>query len=769
LLVGQGRSGKTALGRYIRGIPFEDTPSTIGLDKYDVAVSHGSMNEGIVSDYTPLASLLVESIALSTNSIDKLKRFRRYIQAMNQRHLPVTSTGNRSYLLTFWKTISSFRKESKIEPYADNSLSLSEEDNEAPDVSAVTFEETNNEGDAELRKLAENVSSNVELVISLYDFGGQDIFSVINSMFMSKNAVYFLVFDMELFLQNSDCCLKVLNFWMNLIAVHTLQEDPSDASKHVTSAVAIVGTRADVVGDLSRQKEISLHICNRFSEHICWGSLIFFDEALSFFPIDNKSRKHYPTSDSARKSDDTLKQLMSLAEQRIVSSSFLKKEVAFSWIQMLEALLTQSNVENDDDRSYVATYSAVADIARSKGMTDEDIPKALQFFSDMGMLLWLDDVNTRDSVIFNPVKFFVKPVSLIICKHIATLDDPTKTVHCEPVHQQCRNDSPDEWIRMLEFGLVSRSSAEMILKSYFKERPDHIQVILSLMEKYRLISRESTSDLFLIPSLFPGNPYLLDFPPRSDFKPSEMPQFQANSKLFRRLETRFLEIQAVYKVSTSFLFGFSISGDFLLNRSLLSYTEVSMAGFLPHGLFECFIGRIVDRLLFSANNVFKRMYFVTFKDIVEVKFLFRKVKITNLLHYNMIKIEVEESKENRSSMEKGIIVLIHDTFYEILQSLIREFRMNLSVFTLLPCPSLAVDDILTPLLPLPELKFIAANEGETQIDLLSEDALSLKITRNELIEKFSSWFEIDTIHPERNGYVNKVAWFLLLVFALFFL
>ena len=43
-----------------------------------------------------------------------------------------------------------------------------------------------------------------------------------------------------------------------------------------------------------------------------------------------------------------------------------------------------------------------------------------------------NEPGLRDVVILDPIKFFVAPATLLICKHVPTLDDPTH--HLSLIH-----------------------------------------------------------------------------------------------------------------------------------------------------------------------------------------------------------------------------------------------------------------------------------------------------------------------------------------------
>lgn len=60
-----------------------------------------------------------------------------------------------------------------------------------------------------------------ELVPSLFDFGGQDIFHCIHPFFLTHNGAYMVVFNMEEFFASVDqqkACIAYLLFWINSIA-----------------------------------------------------------------------------------------------------------------------------------------------------------------------------------------------------------------------------------------------------------------------------------------------------------------------------------------------------------------------------------------------------------------------------------------------------------------------------------------------------------------------------------------------------------------------
>jgi hypothetical protein len=62
--------------------------------------------------------------------------------------------------------------------------------------------------------------------------------------------------------------------------------------------------------------------------------------------------------------------------------------------------------------------------------------------------MWYKHKILRDVVILDPVDFFVKPVTHVIC-------DPE--LHCKAAHDHCSLHYPDNYRCMKEHGLVSHS------------------------------------------------------------------------------------------------------------------------------------------------------------------------------------------------------------------------------------------------------------------------------------------------------------------------
>ena len=238
-----------------------------------------------------------------------------------------------------------------------------------------------------IKKLAEgsDMIQNNNLVISIYDFGGQDVFSALTHFFFTKRAVYLVVFNMEWLLtslggnnngnhlqhMSKDSCIEYLRYWINSIAMHTgkFEESytsPRDRKVQFTSApIILVGTHKDVVQDSRYHQYISDILCQEFSNHPVWKNIIFYsdnekNEDLVFFPIDN----------TLSREDDVIVKLMKVVEDKIDHSDYVHEMKPLVYFHMIDVI-------NEIGEPYLST-SAIYDLAKSDGMPAEAVPNMLQ-------------------------------------------------------------------------------------------------------------------------------------------------------------------------------------------------------------------------------------------------------------------------------------------------------------------------------------------------------------------------------------------------------
>jgi hypothetical protein len=120
---------------------------------------------------------------------------------------------------------------------------------------------------------------------------------------------------------------------------------------------------------------------------------------LCFFPVNNKLGNQGPT----------VQKLLQLTEDSIDKSSYVHVERPLSWFQVLD-IFKSKNVP-------YLSYNEVESIVTACDIPQERVSVLLRFFHEMGILMWHDEDTLRDVVVFDPIEYFVKPATIVICKH----------------------------------------------------------------------------------------------------------------------------------------------------------------------------------------------------------------------------------------------------------------------------------------------------------------------------------------------------------------
>jgi GTPase SAR1 family protein len=662
MLVGQGRAGKTAVANSMMGKGYQgNTASTIGTEKFERSIVCGKVGrtQSVLKEckrsYIELEQMVANSIFLlrkpaassiapdskSNVGVDVADSIAFVTSLITEER---TSMMDQSLMKPYEKIGTECHRSSAVEETVSKRLALGDIDN------------------AMVKQYSENISIDSELVISLYDFGGQDIFNVLHPFFMSRYGVYVVVFDMELFLskdeEKRESCMKHLKFWMNSIVMHTYDEVSGK-----TAPVAIVGTRKDKVSRFEDHERISLMLYKMFCSSSIWSSLLLYIEdtrSLNFFPVNNTKWFSMTVA---------LKRLLDSFVCILDKSDFVKKPVSLVWIKILDEMKAKNT-------SFLG-ISEVEEMCKVYCLSSNEIAEMLTFLYEMGILIWINEEKLRDIVILDPIEYFVKPVTMIICKHIATKDDPYHTVHCEKVHKACRDEWSQDWFHMLEFGLVSERLAVRLLGSIC-ESGDHIDKILLLMERYGFLTRISAlvPVQYIIPALLPENPRLL-LHEKSDL---------LMGKLISRLTTRLTLLDSFSsRVSFTFTFGLPAATSILLREdaAFFSFEDVKQSGFLPSGLFTRFITAVLEECELGAN--FNSESLLLFRDKVQVCYRNRNIKLSHLMEQNMIQVEVEEEDSGSSHALGGEeLSSLHSNLCRILSSSIKQCFKNLQFITVLP-------------------------------------------------------------------------------------
>eukprot|EP00599_Poterioochromonas_sp_BG-1_P005783 CAMPEP_0173149908 /NCGR_PEP_ID=MMETSP1105-20130129/10618_1 /TAXON_ID=2985 /ORGANISM="Ochromonas sp., Strain BG-1" /LENGTH=213 /DNA_ID=CAMNT_0014064889 /DNA_START=49 /DNA_END=686 /DNA_ORIENTATION=+ len=210
----------------------------------------------------------------------------------------------------------------------------------------------------------------------------------------------------------------------------------SDSNTGKTALVAIVGTRGDKISKEEDHEKISSELKELFSEMPLWQSLVWYERGgaqgpLSFFPNNNTLTKDNAVS----------QQLLKGIEQGLENADYMKREISILWIKMLDemkavnrhylsyeevVMMAKQKYPRDTQRNLQQDTEEMKEemTVRENLIMAKEVRKMLRFLNDMGMLMWIEETDLDDVIILDPIEYLVKPATTIICKHIATKDDP---------------------------------------------------------------------------------------------------------------------------------------------------------------------------------------------------------------------------------------------------------------------------------------------------------------------------------------------------------
>jgi GTPase SAR1 family protein len=708
MIVGDGRAGKTALANSIMGEEFVHTESTIGINQMTCDVKFAEVGkEGQWDEYTKPDKELEAALA----KIVAARRSKEDSDSDEEEDAAQSRLGKRK---SSKEENDSAAPGPSAEPHSNGAqtrvagvaIRVRTGDNEEVDAGA-RMGGVMAVDDALVMKYLANLNDNTKFVISLFDYGGQSVFNVIHHLFLTRYGVYTLVFNMEQLVSPDiavrENCLSTISFWLNSIVVHTWH-----AESESMAPIVIVGTHKDIVKSAGDHAQISKILRDKFCSSVAWPfiqknveshdndelevdedtTLDLTTEAdLCFFPVDNRrSRK-----------DTTVQKMMKLIEDVIDRSEYVHAERPLTWLQTMDRLTACGKA--------FLPLSEVEAIAGECDVPRAAVPSLLSFLHEMGILMWHDDITLRDVVILDAVAYFVKPVTTIICKHLATAADATR--HVVEAHKKCSKLHYDAWMKMVHQGIASSEVIDVLLE----DCSEQAKVVEHLMVKFGLIvplgSQAGTNE-YLVPALLPV------------------------------LAVGSEELSLSDDVAHTCLFVFTCSAE-LKDRNLVTFEDTEALGFLPRGLFERLICKAVEwcRVTSAVQSLQSQPLF---QDAAVLAFGNQRFRMRAFHAQNCIQVD----------FARGNPLAVHQRLSEQLQQIMDECMKSLRFFTVLPLPALgSVEAVHPTFVPLDALRGVV---GGTLVDLHVNDNVSL--SRAQLTEHYGDWLVDDALRGEYDVFIS---------------
>ena len=680
MIVGEGRAGKTALARSIIGQPYTETDSTLGIDDFTCSVSNickgnaeWSKVDNTEKEYeTGLAFVILKKNAGesddATGDIAEAIEAKRSVHAGREIDFDSIETSGGTSILQSSPKRPSEAKPSHSTPrkVTSQTASVSVSDSISADTTSSSeahprmgaddIDDTSKVQGVEaepdivdeeylMKCLSDTAFTASNLRIAVFNYGGQPVFDVIHHLFLTEYGVYTLCFNCNWLLpaaisESRDQCLRFLQKWLNSIVLHTY-----DAETKVTAPVALIGTHTDEVSSTADHHQISELLNDYFQSNPAWKCKmnnrdgVGCDGArtnLCFFPVDNVK---------GRANDPVFKDLMVKIEETIDQAKYTHKLVPLTWLRCLDSL--------KDTKKSCLSYSRVVDIAATCGVERHEVSSFLLLLHDMGTILWINEVGLRDVVILDAIDYLVKPATLVVCNLTGKKDD--KTRHYEKAHEKAHQQHEDEWLSLINKGLLKRP----LLETLWENRRDDIDTIVALMCRYGLlvpiitprdndhVSTNRQVHDFVVPALLPA-------------APSGM---ICGAEWGNRNEKDVLTCYMVFSMSASFVSTTAISQNVLRTK-----------GFLPNGLFERLLGKCIAwSQKVSVTGCLRLGSMALYKDMALLHFGSQTFRITPLYHLHCIRIDIEGSNP------LPVMQRIHEFVLDIIQQCMKSLHAFVAV------------------------------------------------------------------------------------------
>jgi hypothetical protein len=305
-----------------------------------------------------------------------------------------------------------------------------------------------------------------------------------------------------------------------------------------------------------------------------------------------------------------MKSMMATIESSMNDADYTHQLIPLSWMKTLDevTILKKSSITIEE-------YSSIASSCQVSSSDEFDL---LRYFHEMGYLMWHDQPVLRDVIILDPIDFFVKPAALIICKHVRDGNDPT--MHFLPVHSKCKKMQFNKFNDLTTKGILNSS----LLSILWEEYAEHSAILLHLMCRYGL----------LVPLLYNTTVDSSDVVTAPVSEKYLVPSLLSSSS--NQFNEKWLDDGASYQTC---YFVFSSNEDMKTKRIIQS-SDLGSDGFLPNGLFERLVGKVVGWCQFTSKVV-QIDTDLLFKDLVILRYGRQCFRLSLQEDLSSIRLDVE--------------------------------------------------------------------------------------------------------------------------------
>ena len=253
--------------------------------------------------------------------------------------------------------------------------------------------------------LSDNMTEDDEVLLCLWDCGGQPVFLDLLPAFLSSRTVFLLMFDASKSLDEAFqvivniesqhrkeevleiSILSLIQKWMASIHARFGMIDQS-GQLPAYPRIIIVGTHADQIAPgqpLQARKEVVEQVFSKISAAVDKNE--YADMILGTLMVDNTLAGQ---SDQTGSGFEELHQLITtFVEEKLTT------ETPISWIHFRKVLQLYTRKKKP-----VISLEEVYSIAEDCHMPRGDVPSALRFYHELGVFLFYADIESLKSVVF---------------------------------------------------------------------------------------------------------------------------------------------------------------------------------------------------------------------------------------------------------------------------------------------------------------------------------------------------------------------------------
>ena len=492
MFIGQARSGKTSLKKSLKREMFnkeepstdliDPDPSYFSLTKEIMASGETKMEQSVgseVSFHNIAAKFMVDEIARKNLSIPEGER---NIVSLNSPTRKESDAKNEILTEPRENIVDKTEEQSERIFQTEKETIKKKRMEEVPPITASCFDKIVKESNKEDDK---------KVFCILWDFGGQSVYYATHPIFLTRKAIYLLVYDLNKdphatadfiekegqFERNVDSnCRKTnedyLHFWLSSVTALESRtkghSEPESFGK--LPLVILVCTHADLAGEAAEEKARKIYgslQAKPYKEHL-------FSK---YFVVDNTKSG----------SDDECKNVQKLRNELLVLAEELlqMQTIPINWLRFEEALKCKL-----EERVWFVTLSEAREIAREKcKMVDEkEMDFAINFMHDQRILIHFDETpKLKEMVILDPKKLIDLFRKVITVK---SYDHTTNKVL---------------WEKLEKKGILDEKLLQVVWEPY-KETKENL---IEIMEKFSLLCllpSHGDEKEYLVPSMLMSPP-----------------------------------------------------------------------------------------------------------------------------------------------------------------------------------------------------------------------------------------------------------------------